>query len=104
MFIAPTGAHRLAHDAGQFATASAARAENTLLVASMYSTVPLEVIAEVAGPRWFNGYLLRDRGLARALVERADAAGYRAVSMTVDQPRPGAASGTFATISICRQE
>jgi len=67
VFIAPTGAHRLAHDAGELATASAARAENTLMVASMYSTVPLEAIAEVAGQRWFNGYLLRDRGLARAL-------------------------------------
>jgi 4-hydroxymandelate oxidase len=89
VFIAPTGAHRLAHDAGELATASAARAENTLLVASMYSTVPLEAIAEVAGQRWFNGYLLRDRGLARALVERANAAGYRAVSMTVDQPMAG---------------
>jgi 4-hydroxymandelate oxidase len=89
VFIAPTGAHRLAHDAGELATASAARAENTLMVASMYSTVPLEAVAEVAGPRWFNGYLLRDRGLARALVERAKTAGYRAVTMTVDQPMSG---------------
>jgi 4-hydroxymandelate oxidase len=89
VFIAPTGAHRLAHDAGELATASAARAESTLMVASMYSTVPLEAIAEVAGQRWFNAFLLRDRGLARALVERAKAAGYRAVVMTVDQPMAG---------------
>jgi 4-hydroxymandelate oxidase len=89
VFIAPTGAHRLAHDAGELATASAARAENTLMVASMYSTVPLEAIAEVAGQRWFNGYLLRDRGLARCLIERAKTAGYRAVTMTVDQPMSG---------------
>ena len=89
VFIAPTGAHRLAHDAGELATASAAKAENTLMVASMYSTVTLEAIADVAGPRWFNGYLLRDRGLARALVERAERAGYAAVSMTVDQPMAG---------------
>jgi 4-hydroxymandelate oxidase len=89
VFIAPTGAHRLAHDAGELATASAARAENTLMVTSMYSTVPLEAIAEVAGQRWFNGHLLRDRGLARALVERAKAAGYRAVTLTVDQPMAG---------------
>jgi 4-hydroxymandelate oxidase len=89
VFIAPTGAHRLAHDAGELATASAARAENTLMVASMYSTVPLEAIAEVAGQRWFNGYLLRDRGLARSLIERAKTAGYRAVTMTVDQPMSG---------------
>jgi 4-hydroxymandelate oxidase len=89
VFIAPTGAHRLAHDAGELATASAAKAENTLMVASMYSTVPLEAIAEVAGQRWFNGYLLRDRGLAQGLIERAKAAGYQAVSMTVDQPMAG---------------
>jgi 4-hydroxymandelate oxidase len=89
VFIAPTGAHRLAHDAGELASASAARAENTLLVASLYSTVSLEEIAAVAGQRWFNCYLLRDRGLARALVERAEIAGYRAVVMTVDQPVAG---------------
>ena len=89
VFIAPTGAHRLAHDAGELATASAARAENTLMVASMYSTVPLEAIAEVAGQRWFNGFLLRDRGLAQTLIERAEAAGYRAVTLTVDQPMAG---------------
>jgi 4-hydroxymandelate oxidase len=89
VFIAPTGAHRLAHDAGELATASAAKAEKTLMVASMYSTVPLEAIAEVAGQRWFNAFLLRDRGLARALVERARAAGYRAVVVTVDQPMAG---------------
>ena len=89
VFIAPTGAHRLAHNAGELATASAAKAENTLMVASMYSTVPLEAIAEVAGQRWFNGYLLRDRGLAQALIERAQAAGYQAVSLTVDQPMAG---------------
>src|SRR5262245_18173009 len=58
VFIAPTGAHRLAHEARELATASAARAENTLMVASMYSTVTLEAIAEVAGQRWFNASLL----------------------------------------------
>jgi 4-hydroxymandelate oxidase len=89
VFIAPTGAHRLAHDAGELATANAARAENTLMAASMYSTVPLEAIAEVAGPCWFSASLLRDRGLTRALIERAKAAGYRAVTMTVDQPMAG---------------
>src|SRR5262245_27774376 len=89
VFVAPTGAHRLAHHAGELATASAARAENTLLVVSMFSTVPLEAIAEVAGQRWFAASLLRDRGIARTLVERAKTAGYRAVSMTVDQPMSG---------------
>ena len=63
--------------------------QNTLMVASMYSTVPSKAIAEVAGQRWFNGYLLRDRGLAQALIERAQAAGYQAVSLTVDQPMAG---------------
>lgn len=89
VFIAPTGAHRLARDEGELATGRAAQAEATLMVVSMYSTVRLEAVAEVAGPRWFNGYLLRDRGLARALVERAQASGYRAVSLTIDQPMAG---------------
>jgi 4-hydroxymandelate oxidase len=51
--------------------------------------VTLEAIAEVAGQRWFNSYLLRDRELARDLVERAKNAGYQAVSITVDQPMAG---------------
>ena len=60
------------------------------MVASMYSTQS----PPRRSPRWLDSagltsYLLRDRGLAQALIERAQAAGYQAVSLTVDQPMAG---------------
>jgi 4-hydroxymandelate oxidase len=56
-------------------------------VLSTGSSVPLE---EVAGPaRWFQLYLLADRGVTADLVARADAAGYRAIVLTVDAPVVG---------------
>src|SRR3712207_8256394 len=38
---------------------------------------------------WFQAYVMRDRGLTEALVERAAAAGARAIVLTVDTPYVG---------------
>jgi hypothetical protein len=47
----------------------------------------LEEIARAAtGPLWYQLYVYRDRSLARNLVHRAEAAGYRAICLTVDTP------------------
>jgi L-lactate dehydrogenase (cytochrome) len=49
------------------------------------SAVSLEdTMREVPGPHWFQLYVWRDRDLTRSLVERAAAAGYRALVLTVD--------------------
>jgi len=77
----------LAHPQGELATARGAAAAGAVMVASTVATSSLEDVAEAAGgsPLWFQFYLLRDRGMTADLLHRAEAAGYRAVVMTVDK-------------------
>jgi 4-hydroxymandelate oxidase len=87
VLIAPTGFQRLAHHDGELAMARAAARAGTIMVLSTFSTVSLEEVAGAAdAPRWFQLYVHRDRGLTQALVERAAAAGYGALVLTVDVP------------------
>ena len=49
------------------------------------STITIEDLArQVSGPLWFQNFMYRDRGLTRSFAERAQAAGYRALVLTVD--------------------
>ncbi|GBD32189.1 4-hydroxymandelate oxidase [bacterium HR33] len=90
VLVAPTAFHSLAHPEGELATARAAAAVGTVMVVSTMSSYRLEEIAAAASaPKWFQLYCYRDRSVTRALVERAEAAGYRAICMTVDLPRVG---------------
>jgi 4-hydroxymandelate oxidase len=92
--IAPTAFHRLAHPDGERATARAAAAAGTILIASMASTVAIEEvtaaareIAEAASPHvWFQLYIQPDLGFTEAVVRRAEAAGCSALIVTVDSP------------------
>jgi 4-hydroxymandelate oxidase len=87
ILVAPTAYHRLADPDGELATARAAAAAGTLFVASTLATTSIEDIAAAsAGPKWFQLYVHKDRGFTRSLVERAQAAGYRAIVLTVDTP------------------
>jgi isopentenyl diphosphate isomerase/L-lactate dehydrogenase-like FMN-dependent dehydrogenase len=90
VLVAPTAFQALAHPEGELATARAAAAAGTVMVVSTMSSYRLEEIAVAArGPRWFQLYCYRDRSVTRALVERAEAAGYQAICLTVDLPRVG---------------
>ncbi len=90
VIIAPTAFHRLAHPDGELATARAAGKAGTLMVASTIATYSLEEIAKAAtGPLWYQLYVYKDRSLAQSLIHRAEAAGYRAICLTVDTPRLG---------------
>jgi isopentenyl diphosphate isomerase/L-lactate dehydrogenase-like FMN-dependent dehydrogenase len=89
VLVAPTAFHRLATPEGEVATARAARALDTIMVASTLATVPLEDVAATGAARWFQLYVFSDRGLTRELVERAVAAGYTALVPTVDAPTIG---------------
>ncbi len=90
VLIAPTAFHRLAHPEGETATARAAGAAGTAMILSTLSNTPVEeVVAATPGPVWFQLYVYRDRGATRALVERVEAAGCRALVVTVDNPRLG---------------
>jgi L-lactate dehydrogenase (cytochrome) len=90
VMFGPTGLSTLAHPDGELALARAAGAAGSIYVLSVYSGHSLEEVAAVAtGILWFQVYLWKDRGVTRALLERAKAAGYRALVLTVDVPVNG---------------
>lgn len=86
--IAPMAAHALAHPEGEVATARAAAAAGIPFTLSTMATTSIEDIAAAApdGVRWFQLYAQADPGRSRSLVERAAAAGYAAIILTVDLP------------------
>src|SRR5438105_2510759 len=88
VLVAPTAFQRLAHPDGECATARAAAAMGTVMVLSTLSTCLIEDVARenAQAGRWFQLYVYRDRGVTRTLVERAEAAGYGALVLTVDAP------------------
>ncbi len=88
VLVAPTAYQRLACDEGEAATSRAAAAAGTVMVTSTLATVALEEVAAAApsAPRWFQLYVRTDRGWTGELVDRAVAAGYRALVLTVDVP------------------
>jgi isopentenyl diphosphate isomerase/L-lactate dehydrogenase-like FMN-dependent dehydrogenase len=89
VMIAPSAFHGLACPEGERATAQAAGGAGTLMIVSSSSTCSLEDIAEAAsGPLWFQLYVFNRQGAAE-LVQRAAAAGYQALVLTVDSPRWG---------------
>ncbi len=87
--VAPTAFHRLAHPDGELATARAAAAAGVTMVVSMAATVAVERIAEAGGDLWFQLYVQPDRGFTEAVMRRAEAAGCRALVVTVDAPVHG---------------
>ena len=86
--IAPMAAHGLAHPQAEVATARAAAAAGIPFTLSTMSTASIEEVAAAApdGIRWFQLYHQADPARSRSLVERAAAAGYRAIVVTVDLP------------------
>ncbi|WP_437754479.1 alpha-hydroxy acid oxidase [Sorangium sp. So ce1389] len=90
ILVAPTAYQRLAHPDGELASSRATSELGTIFTLSTLSTTSLEAVAEASpGPKWFQLYVHKDRGLTRSLVERAEAAGYRALMLTVDTPLLG---------------
>lgn len=85
LVLAPTGFTRIAHSQGELAVARAAARAGIPYSLSTMGTRSIEDVAEVCGgPKWFQVYTWRDRGLVSDLVERAAAAGYEALWLTVD--------------------
>jgi 4-hydroxymandelate oxidase len=90
ILLAPVAYQQIVHPDGERATAVAAAAQDAGLVLGTLSSVALEDVAEVSGPRrWFQLYLQRERGYTLDLVRRAEAAGYEALVVTVDAPING---------------
>lgn len=89
-FCAPSAGNRLFHTDGERAVARAAAAAGTIYSLSTLSTVSIEEIARLtSGPKWFQLYVWKDRALVREMLQRAHAAGYRALILTVDFPVTG---------------
>jgi 4-hydroxymandelate oxidase len=87
LLVAPTALHRMAHEQGEVATARGASAAGVPMVLSSLSTCTVEdVAAATAAPLWMQIYMSQDRGFTRALAQRAQAAGCRALMLTVDTP------------------
>jgi L-lactate dehydrogenase (cytochrome) len=91
MAFAPTGFTRLMHTDGESAVGRVAERTGVPYALSTMGTTTLETLATAApdARRWFQLYLWRDREASAALVERARAAGYEALVLTVDTPVAG---------------
>jgi L-lactate dehydrogenase (cytochrome) len=90
--IAPTGFTRMMHAEGEVAGAGAAAAAGIPFTLSTMGTTSIEEVAATSpGARhWFQLYMWKDRERSMALVERAAAAGYDTLLVTVDVPVAGA--------------
>lgn len=90
--IAPTGFTRMMHTEGEIAGCQAAEAAGIPFSLSTMGTRSIEEVAEAAptGRNWFQLYMWKDREKSMALVERAAAAGFDTLMLTVDVPVAGA--------------
>ena len=86
ILVAPTALHRMAHPDGEVETARGARRFGTVMTLSTLASSTIEDAAAVAGPRWFQLYVMEDRDHTAEMVKRAHAAGYSALVLTVDLP------------------
>ncbi len=89
-FLSPTGMSRLFHHEKELAVCRAADRAGTLYRLSTIATTSIEEIAEnMQGPRMYQVYILKDRGLTAEFVTRSREAGYQALCLTVDTPIAG---------------
>ena len=88
--LAPLGSSRMFYPRGEEAAARAAGQAGTGYILSTLSGCRLEdVKAATPGPAWYQVYLVGGRDVARAAIERAAAAGYSALVLTIDTPVAG---------------
>ncbi|KAF4556531.1 FMN-dependent dehydrogenase-like protein 8 [Elsinoe fawcettii] len=86
--FSPSAMHRLAHPDGELATSRAAAKFGLPMCLSSYSTTSLEDVkaASADNPYMMQMCIVRDRSITKQLLERAEAAGYEALFMSVDVP------------------
>ncbi|MCD9624302.1 alpha-hydroxy acid oxidase [Rhabdothermincola salaria] len=85
LVLAPTGFTRIADPQGELAVARAAERAGLPYTLSTLATRSIEEVRAVSGGRlWFQVYAWRDRGLVAEMIQRAAAARYEALVLTVD--------------------
>ena len=101
--IAPTGFTRMMQTEGEIAGASAAAAAGIPFSLSTMGTTAIEGVkkANPNGPNWFQLYMWKDRDRSMALVERAAAAGFDTLLVTVDVPVAGARLREKRNVPLC---
>ncbi|WP_135821140.1 alpha-hydroxy-acid oxidizing protein [Halostella litorea] len=89
--LAPVGVQSIIHDEGELATARAAAETGVPFAHSTAASSTMEAVADELGgtPGWFQLYWSSDDDLTASLLERAEAAGYEAVVVTLDTPLLG---------------
>ena len=96
IMLDPAGHHGRAHPDGELASARAAGAMGIVMLLSSGSSYTLEEVSQAAsGPIWFQQYLYKDRGLTKAMAQRAQDAGYTALCITLDTT-PGEARAKYS--------
>jgi L-lactate dehydrogenase (cytochrome) len=89
LFLSPTGMTRLFHHEGEKAVARAAALAGTCYSLSTLGATTIEDVAAVSdGPKCFQIYVMRDRGLTREFIQRCKDAKFDALALTVDVPVP----------------
>jgi lactate 2-monooxygenase len=83
-FLAPVGVLSIAHEEAEIGAAKAAASSGVPFLLSSAATHSIEEIAETGAPRWFQLYWVNDREICKSFVQRAEAAGYGAIVVTVD--------------------
>ena len=96
--VAPTALHRAAHADGEVATARGAAAAGSLMAVSTNSGTTFEQIGATGAAWWLQCYVMRDRGLTKAIAQRAQAAGASAVVLTADTPVVGRKHNTGPSV------
>jgi len=90
LIVAPIAFQRMAHPDGEIGMARAVRSSGSLMVMSTTSTASAADVSEAAaGALWFQLYMMKDRGVNQDLVRSAEAAGAKAIALTVDVPAWG---------------
>jgi len=85
LFLSATAMHRLYHHEGERATARAADKVGTMFGISTMSTRSIEEIGQLTkGPKLFQLYIHRDKGLTDNLIERCKKSGFNSMCLTVD--------------------
>jgi len=85
LLIGPTGLAGMVWPRGEVEAAEAANEAGTIYVMSHGSTINIEDLAnQSTGPKWFQTFMYRDRGIVKSFAERARAAGYKALVLTID--------------------